>query len=414
MKKSNRFKKVILKVHEILGLATGVVVLIVSLTGCLWVFQEEIKSFSNDHTTITPQDLPFITPTKAKTEALKVLPGKTVHGTLYGQANEAVEVIFYEAEPEFYQSVFLNPYTGDLLHIENHETGFFHFILEGHMTLWMGEPIGSNIVKYSVLLFLIILVTGIVLWWPKNRKSSKQRVKFRWSENTRWRRKNFDLHAIVGFYIYLFAFALAFTGSIMAFDWFENAIYHSVGGEKETYFIVPNNTSGFSDEKTTPKAIDQLLPQLKMNYPQAVNYEIHYPHSDSASIYVEIFNKEGVYYNSDYRFYDQYTLEEIATTSVYGTYAEASISDKVLLMNYDIHVGAIGGIPGKILAFLVSLITASLPITGFLLWLGRRKKDKTKEGRNAKSHFPPSTKPNKMSYHVKPLKINSKESKASV
>ncbi len=45
-------------------------------------------------------------------------------------------------------------------------------------------------------------------------------------------------------------------------------------------------------------------------------------------------------------------------------------------MNYDIHTGAILSLPGKILAFCASLICASLPITGFLLWWGRRKKAK--------------------------------------
>ena len=48
-------------------------------------------------------------------------------------------------------------------------------------------------------------------------------------------------------------------------------------------------------------------------------------------------------------------------------------------MNYDIHIGAIGGLLGKILAFTVSLLVASLPVTGTLLWYGRTyKKGKTK------------------------------------
>ena len=47
-------------------------------------------------------------------------------------------------------------------------------------------------------------------------------------------------------------------------------------------------------------------------------------------------------------------------------------------MNYDIHVGAVLGLPGKILAFFASLIAASLPVTGFVIWWGRRKKSKAK------------------------------------
>jgi uncharacterized iron-regulated membrane protein len=48
-------------------------------------------------------------------------------------------------------------------------------------------------------------------------------------------------------------------------------------------------------------------------------------------------------------------------------------------MNYDIHVGSILGFPGKVLAFLASLIGASLPITGFLVWYGRKFKKKSKK-----------------------------------
>lgn len=45
-------------------------------------------------------------------------------------------------------------------------------------------------------------------------------------------------------------------------------------------------------------------------------------------------------------------------------------------MNYDLHVGSILGLPGKILAFFGALIGASLPVTGFLVWWGKRKKKK--------------------------------------
>ena len=57
-------------------------------------------------------------------------------------------------------------------------------------------------------------------------------------------------------------------------------------------------------------------------------------------------------------------------------YKDAKVADKIMRMNYDIHIGAIGGIVGKIIAFLVSLLAASLPVTGILLWYGRTYKKK--------------------------------------
>jgi uncharacterized iron-regulated membrane protein len=61
---------------------------------------------------------------------------------------------------------------------------------------------------------------------------------------------------------------------------------------------------------------------------------------------------------------------------MYGKLENATAADKIARMNYDIHVGAVLGLPGKIMAFAASLIAASLPITGFLIWRGRKKKSK--------------------------------------
>jgi uncharacterized iron-regulated membrane protein len=54
-------------------------------------------------------------------------------------------------------------------------------------------------------------------------------------------------------------------------------------------------------------------------------------------------------------------------------------------MNYDIHVGSILGLPGKFLAFFASLIGATLPVTGFIIWWvkGRKKKKPVAPARKA-------------------------------
>jgi uncharacterized iron-regulated membrane protein len=89
----------------------------------------------------------------------------------------------------------------------------------------------------------------------------------------------------------------------------------------------------------------------------------------------------GTYWKLDYRYFDQYTLKELPVDHIYGRITEADAADKLLRMNYDIHTGAILGLPGKMLAFFASLICASLPVTGFYIWLGRRKKVKASEKR---------------------------------
>lgn len=372
MKKPKNAKQWILKIHEFLGLTTGIVVFIVALTGCCWVFKDEIQSLYLREWTLEVQDAPALAPTAAKALAERALPAHHVHGTLYGAPGSAVEVIFYEADPEFYQSVFLHPYTGQVLEIRDHFSGFFHFVLDGHMYLWLPEEIGEQIVAACALLFLLIQISGLVLWWPK-RINRRQRLKFSWQESTSWKRKNFDLHAIAGFYVLSLAFVLAFTGSVMAYDWFYYGVYKAAGGERNPRFVVPENVHPLSADTANPP-IDRLVVELQRQNPDAHSFEVHYPAKASSSIYVEVTYQEGVYYSSDYRFFDQSTLEEVETTSVYGTYADASFADKLMRMNYDIHVGAIGGLAGKIIAFLASALVATLPLSGFLLWYGRRYK----------------------------------------
>ena len=363
-----KYKKQILTLHKILGLTTGIVVFIVAITGCFWAFKEEIEALLNDDTVIEVRAQEHLTPTEAK----------DIAKTVFKQPNDPIEVIFYDAEPEFYQSVFLNPYSGEILEVKDHMTGFFAFILKGHMRLWLPKELGEQVVGVSILLFIIIIISGFLLWLPKRRKNLKQRVSFKWKATTRWKRKNFDLHTILGFYVCALALILAFTGSIMSYNWMRYGFYKAIGGDKTIAFIIPENTSTTLEKNQDVSPIDQLIPLLRKENPNAESFELHYPHSETESIYIETSNTEGVYYDSDFRFFDQNTLEEIETPSVYGTYSNAKVSDKILRMNYDIHIGAIGGIAGKIIAFLSSLLIASLPVTGTLLWYGRTYKKSKK------------------------------------
>jgi uncharacterized iron-regulated membrane protein len=370
-----KFRKFIFELHKILGLISGVVVFIVAITGCCWVFKEELQGLNDDYKKVVPQDKPVLTVSEAKMFAQEVFPDKSIHGSLYKKADDAIEVIFYELEPEFYQSVFLNPYSGKVIQVEDHLSGFFAFVLKGHMRLWLPIEIGEQVVGVSILIFILMLISGVILWMPKKRKNLDQRIKFKWKDSTRWKRKNFDLHAIIGFYICSLALILAFTGSIMSYEWLQSAFYKSIGGDKEIYFYVPENKASAGLAKDT-KPMDLLLPKLQKESPLAEGFELHYPHSDDESIYVEISNSKGLFYDSDFRYFDQHTLEEIETDGIYGKYRNAKVADKIMRMNYDIHIGAIGGIVGKIIAFLISLLAASLPVTGILLWYGRTYKKK--------------------------------------
>lgn len=373
-KKNKNWKYYIGKLHLWLGFSTGLVVFIVAITGCLYCFKEEIHSLYDDYKYVEAQDKPFIPPSEVKKIAHDTLPGRHIHSVVYGDKTDALEIVYYEADPEFYHMVYVNPYSGDVLKIVDMEAGFFHFVLDGHIYLWMGE-FGRTIVSYSTLIFLFILISGLILWWPKNRNAAKKRVRFKWSDRTKWKRKNYDLHNVLGFYASAIAVIVAITGLVYAFTWFGDGLYKLTGGESSPTFTWPQNVSAAGAPSATEEpAVDVVWKQMVNEYPNVSTIEMHYPVDEEYTVYAYMRRSDGTYWDTDSRYFDTRTLEEVQPDHIYGKLEVASTADIIRRMNYDIHVGAIGGIFGKIIVFLSSLVVGSLPVTGFMIWWGRRKK----------------------------------------
>jgi uncharacterized iron-regulated membrane protein len=364
-------KKAIGKIHLWLGLSSGIIVFILAITGCLYAFQEEIQNITEEYRFIEKQDLPFLLPSQLEEIARKELPNKALHAIKYNGVEKSVEAIFFHYKPTYYYIVYLNPYSGKVLETANMDEGFFRFILDGHFYLWLPHEIGQIVVASATLIFLILILSGLYLWYPRNKNATKQRFKFKWKKETKWKRKNYDLHNITGFYVLVIALIFAITGLVWGFQWFAYSYYTVLGGEKSMVYEDPIST-----KKTARpiKPLDKIWALMQKEYPEAKSIEVHPPENDSTSIAANANPEEGTYWKTDYRYFDQYTLEEKAVKHLYGKYKDAAIADKLMRMNYDIHTGTVFGLAGKIFAFLISLLIASLPVSGFYIWWGRNKK----------------------------------------
>jgi uncharacterized iron-regulated membrane protein len=374
-------KKLIEKIHLVLGLGSGVVVFVISITGCIYAFQEEIQDMMQSYRFVVREDKAVLPPSSLIQTAQAALPGKHIHAVMYSDGRSA-QVIFFNFSPEYYYYViYLNPYSGKILKVENMSRNFFRIILDGHFYLWLPPNIGQPIAATATLIFVVLLITGLVLWWPKNRKSAKQRFVIKW--DGRWRRTNYDLHRVFGFYVLSIALLLAVTGLVWGFEWFAKSYHTVAGGEKSLLYVEPVSEKATQSKSDKP-AVDVVFAKMVSMYPNVYSIEVHTPETDSSSIAANANAKPGTYYATDYRYFDQHSFKELEVDHIYGRYENADAADKLIKMNYDIHVGAILGLPGKILAFFASLICASLPVTGTLLWWGRRNKAKkdTKLTRN--------------------------------
>lgn len=371
-----KLKKLIGQIHLWLGLSSGVIVFIVAITGCLYAFQEEIQNITEEYRFVDKQNKEFMLPSELEQIARKALPNKVLHSIKYSGTNKSAEAIFFHYKPSYYHILYLNPYTGELLQKVNMEEGFFHFILDGHYFLWLPEEIGQPVVASATLIFLTLILSGLYLWFPKNKNALKQRFWFRWKDKTKWKRKNYDVHNITGFYVFLIAALFAITGLVWGFEWFANSYYSLLGGEKSLIYQEPPSTK---TAVPTHKPLDKVYLKMQKEYPLAKSIEVHPPENDSVSIAVNINPEEGTYWRINYRYFDQYTLQEKEVDHLFGKFQNANLADKAMRMNYDLHTGAVFGVTGKIFAFCISLLIATLPITGFYIWWGRNKKARQKQ-----------------------------------
>lgn len=373
------FKRIIKTLHLWFGLLSGLLIVFLGITGCILAFQKEIETAVQDYRYVEPKQHSFLPPSRLKEIGAAQLPGKHIHAVLYQEKKHAAQVIFFAFEPvSYYYIVFLDPYTGAVLKVKDMDRDFFRQVLNGHFYLWLPPEIGQPIVATGTLVFLFMLVSGIILWWPRNRAAARQRfsVKF----DARWRRVNYDLHNVLGFYISWIAIIIAVTGLVWGFTWFARGLHKAAGGTKELVYTEPvsdlGNLSGMEQRlgvKAVP-AIDRVWEIMKAEYPNAEVLEVHPPETPQSPIAANANPDAATYWKTDYRYYDQYSLRELEEEHVYGKLSDAGAADKLIRMNYDIHTGGIIGLPGKILMFFASLVAASLPITGFYIWWGRRKK----------------------------------------
>lgn len=375
-------------IHLWIGLLTGIIVFLVSITGCIYVFRDEIfhavhRNLETNTTANTGTPLPCTTLKKIAQKQLgEAYPIEDINVFTDKQRNWEFKTHKHNEEAVSYFDwivydwiVYVNPYTGEVAGVLDHKHEFFELVKMFHWSLLMHTDYGQPIVGVSVLLFVLSLITGLILWWPKNTKLFKERIKVKW--NAKWRRVNYDLHRTLGFYTIPVALIISITGLVWAFKWMTNAVYIiaslSVTPPAEVNIRSICDTPTFSAQETIlNRTVTDALEKNKQAY--SLNFWWGEPGDTTAALEAYIRPDGMVYYNSTLEKYDKYSGKLLYTR----TFNDLNPGEKMIYMNYDIHVGAALGTGGKIIAFCASLVCASFPVTGFMIWWGRRKKKQIK------------------------------------
>ncbi len=374
MKKT--FKEIASQLHLWLGVSSGLVVFIVALTGSILVFEEELEPviYPKFHVVEAPKDQSPLSLDKLRSIVTKIYPRQRI-ARIEIEPDPERTVVFGLVKGKKEKDVFsvaVNPYTAEITDTRRENESFFHIVLQLHRYLCM-EDIGKAITGVATILFIVIMITGLVLWWP-NRKQTKQRITVKW--NAKFKRLNWDLHAVLGFYVLPFTFLIALTGLVWSYKWVNGMIFLTFDGKPQQKREVPANIA-FSNAATTgtlakiTAETHRLLP-----YPGRIQFTL--PESDSLSITISKVDENASVSNVvDFLYFDQNDGHLLSKR----LYDDETTGMKVRRLIFPIHTGSIWGWPTKILALLVALITATLPVTGVIIWVGRKFKKREKKVR---------------------------------
>lgn len=375
------FYRVCAWLHLWLGLITGIITFIVCITACIWAFEDEIKLYILEpETRISIQNKPVISPSELYKLGQQLHPDKRISSAKY-QQGRAIELSVGEGRlPGIKYKI--HPYTGEIISVKKGNDGdedFFRIVLNGHRFLWLPYDIGKAVVCYSTLIFVILLITGLILWYPKKWNRSTRDKSFKIKINATAKRLNYDLHNVLGFYSLLILLAISCTGIVYGIEWYSKGLYWVTSGGKR----LPESNTPKSDTLNIAKnydntaIMDNVWEKVLTEIPQAKGFYFSFPETTVANstIRINVNILAGKSYHDVSYTFDRYTGKQLPKQGLNGMrFQNADFGGKLRKVNYDIHIGSILGLSGRVLAFFASLIGASLPITGFIIWRNKRKK----------------------------------------
>lgn len=400
-------RKIFRNIHLWLSVPFGILITLICFSGAALVFEKEVMELCH-------RELYFVKKVEAAPLPMEQLMTK-VAATLPDSVS--VTGVNISSDPErAYQvtlskprraSMYVDQYTGEIMG-KYERAPFFNFMFRMHR--WLLDSMkqdggifwGKMIVGTSTLMFVFVLISGIVVWWPRTRKALKNSLKI--VANKGWRRFWYDLHVAGGMYALVFLLAMALTGLTWSFQWYRTGFYKTFGVEVQPSMghgnAAANATAKGGKREESPEGRSgrpgnrSEKPEGRGEHSESRERRKRSPYTNWQQVYEQLAEA-----NPDYKLIsvsdgsasvalprfgnqrgtDRYKFNprngEITETTLYK---DLDNSGKIRGWIYSVHVGSWGGMLTRILTFIAALVGASLPLTGYYLWIRRLMKRKIK------------------------------------
>jgi sulfite reductase (NADPH) flavoprotein alpha-component len=366
--------------HWLVGITLGVLLAIMGCTGAMMAFQDPILAALNaDARKVGVKGEPMAMPAlleRAQAEAQRM--GARVRTvTAPGEADGAVRVLFLSRPSEIVR--YLNPYTGEWVSGGTRGEKFFELVEEVHRGLitdrLAGEYIGRRIVDIAAICLLGMVATGLYLRWP--RRPTNWRAWFVIDRRLRGRGFLYSMHAVIGTYVLPLLLLSALTGLYFAYGWYGDMLERLAGVPpvaeehmKGKPLVAPDINKAWASFKQATAS--ESHGQIAVRFPKADDEALRIQYLMTDAPHVTAFNTVEI----------DPTNSEVLS---HERYAEKQTGARLLASMLSIHKGAYFGIVGTLLLMLSSLALPLFMITGWLMYLDRRRVEARTRKRQATS-----------------------------
>ncbi|MGL3213897.1 PepSY-associated TM helix domain-containing protein [Bradyrhizobium sp. BR 1433] len=378
-------KAALLQVHSLAGLVLALLWAVVGLTGATMAFEDEIEaSLNSQMMRVEASATPRLTPDEliARLTAAGDF-GKVSAVTMSSDPSAAARIRFARSEGGTRpSSVYVDPYDGHVLGSPRGED-FFATVRKLHRWLLLpgdGNGIGRKITGSAAICLIVMLITGLVLRWPRRARSVKMWLKP--NLGLRGRGLHRSLHAVIGTWVLPVYLVMTLTGLWYSFEWYKAGANWLFARPQATANAMqskpPRGGAESKGEAKTeakaeakPLAFDHawsaFLQQEDNSYGRAL---LTMPAGAGTAVRVRSWPRDS----SREAVRDEFRIDALTGRVVSSDrYADKTFGERVLASVLDIHRGAILGWPGKLAFMLAAAMMPLFAVTGLLLYLSRRR-----------------------------------------
>jgi sulfite reductase (NADPH) flavoprotein alpha-component len=368
-------KAALLQVHSVIGLALSLVLGLVGITGATMSFEDEIQASLNAGITrVEARHAPMLTPDQLIAR-LQSNPdfGKVSAVTMTSDPSAAVWIRFARNEGGSRpSSVYVDPYDGRVLGTPRAED-FFVTVRKLHRWLLIpgdAKGYGRQVTGVAAIGLIAMLISGIVLRWP--HRAGSARVWLKPNLGLRGRGFHRSLHSVAGTWVLPIYLVIVLTGLWYSFDWYKNGATWLLSRPSPAAAPMkpkPARNAGAADGKLL--ALDRVWATfLHEQGSRFATAQLTLPTGADAVVRIRSWPRDSSHPGAR----DEFRIDAVTGGLISAEiYADKPFGERMLSSVLDIHRGAIFGWPGKLLFVMAASLMPLLVVTGFLLYLSRRR-----------------------------------------